>query len=1136
MSERNGNGRPGLWKSDPILANQISEMKALLANEATARQDFFKKFFDDRRDIYAECGYPKSIGGTDARYFQELFDREPIANRVVQFMPKECWQRNPTVYEDAAAENETEFETDWDELCGGLQGNSWHQDEKGSALWEACQQADVLSRIGSFGILLLGWDDGKPLDQPVDGMLAVKTKPEKIEKFSEVKNRYVTVGHKLTVNTGPLMPDSPVTNAELAHFNSEGFKLSEAEKRAVARFTAPTVNLVAEHAQELGTKQQQDPLDSDRIFGGSEVPAEEPTANSKLKLLYARPFAETLVQIVRYEYDSNNPRFGQPIMYRVTLNDPGDSHSGIGMPSSTVFVHWSRVIHLNDRYSNASSSNIFAPPVLRPVLNPVLDIQKARAASAEAYWKNCLAALSLETHPSLGGDVDVNTSKLRDMLENRNNSLQRDIITVGMTAKVIAPQAIDPTPFIAIQLEAIAIQLGCPLRILKGAERGELASSQDDANWDDRVMGRCTGYCTPRIIVQIVDRAIMVGAVSQPEGYSIEWPDFESLSKADKANIAAAKVNATAAYIQGDLQSLIQPEDFFTQWLGEDEANVDAWLEASAKFVEERDAEQAAMQEEQMAAMQDNGQDIDFDADGNPKAAPPPGGGGPGGFPPKGGPPGGKKPPFQPKGGGRPTFNEQVENAWTDAAREASALARKAMKASAAATVTGKKEDHLVAGDANTYAGLAHAHAAKEAFKAAKFIIGDQHRTRGYEHLNDAAKHYAKGGPRVKKDASWQYAQNMLDETYEDALNAFCPTGPGGGQDNSCSPNGGSGGGGAILPVQTQIAIEPTTNVPAGKVTHAPDVDKDNSGDGITDAARIGVPAMSVPPPPNIGRLPNLTPHERAVESSFADAYEAAPDVIADDYRDLIREATRPGEPLTFATDDAKVLSEAWSHPDQVIRSQNRATLNSPLHQTANAVAKRAFVRELDTLSPGDSILVTVGGCGAGKGYALKNVPEALAAKGQSKVVWDSAGDQNATENPWIQKEAESRGLKVTYIHVHADPHSQWADPNKGVVSRAANPADGRMVDAKVFADSYAIGAKNHQAFYEQHKDNPNAKFIFLDNTGKPKLTDGINPSVLKLDRHELARYAQDVVAKSDTAPAHVKRGALMGERIWSEQ
>jgi hypothetical protein len=353
----------------------------------------------------------------------------------------------------------------------------------------------------------------------------------------------------------------------------------------------------------------------------------------------------------------------------------------------------------------------------------------------------------------------------------------------------------------------------------------------------------------------------------------------------------------------------------------------------------------------------------------------------------------------------------------------------------------------------------------------------------------------------------------------------FAKGGEGGGA--GAVSDGGAGG------AKAGVAGEKSTAPPPGS-HYKPDVESDHNGDGVTDAARIGVHAMSVPPPPPVGKLPNLTPHERQVETEFRDAYHADPDGMARDFRKVIENTRKEGEAPTFGTDDAKVLHEAWMHDDISKRAENRATLNNALHQVANAVAKRAFLQELDTLKKGDEIMVTVGGCGAGKGYALKNVPEALAMKSRSKVVWDSAGDQNATENPWIQKEAESRGLRVNYVFVHADPYSQWAHPERGVVKRAGDPSDGRMVDAKVFADSYALGAKNHQAFHDKHKDNPNANFVFLANTGKPSLISGVPKEALGLDRRELARFAIKTVHES-SAPAHVKRGGTVGERIWAD-
>jgi HK97 family phage portal protein len=375
-----------------------------------------------------------------------------------------------------------------------------------------------------------------------------------------------------------------------------------------------------------------------------------------------------------------------------------------------------------------------------------------------------------------------------------------------------------------------------------------------------------------------------------------------------------------------------------------------------------------------------------------------------------------------------------------------------------------------------------------------------------------------------------RYAQHQyrhLADSWGLESRGFCPTGEGGGIENTCDSSDGS---------QAKPDGDKTTSGSGSGSCPAPchtvDVTSDKNEDGVTDAARVGVPAMEVPPPPNVGRVPNLTPHERSVEDAFMKHFIDDPDKVSAQFLELVKGM---GEPPTFGTDDAKCLTDAWSHPDPDTRAKNRATLNVALHQTANAIAKRAFVQHLDTLSKGDEILVTVGGCGAGKGFALKNNPDALAMKSKAAAVWDSAGDQNATENPWILKEAEDRGLKVNFVFVHADPKVQWADPDRGVVKRAADPKDGRMVDAMVFADSYAIGAKNHHAFHQANKDNPSASFVFLDNTGKPKQIPGVPKEALELDSASLAEFAQSKV-KESSAPERVKSGALVGTRIWKRK
>jgi hypothetical protein len=328
------------------------------------------------------------------------------------------------------------------------------------------------------------------------------------------------------------------------------------------------------------------------------------------------------------------------------------------------------------------------------------------------------------------------------------------------------------------------------------------------------------------------------------------------------------------------------------------------------------------------------------------------------------------------------------------------------------------------------------------------------------------------------------------------------------------------------------IRSEKTTQTENGAVAYNPRVDADDNGDGVTDAARVGVPAHVVPPPPEVPRLPNLNPQERHVEERFARTFEQYPDEMASAYTEIVKNSDKPN---TFETDGAKKLSSAWNDSDKNKQAEKRGRYNLALHQTANGIAKRAFQMHLETLPKGSEILVTVGGCGAGKGFALNNVAEVSGLSKASAAVWDSAGDQNATENTWVQELADKHGHKVTYVYVHADPYVAWADPDRGVVKRANDPKDGRMVDASVFADSYDLGAKNFKAFHDTHKENPNVNFVFIDSSkGKPKKVDSLPPEALQVDRARLRQFAATTVANRPVAP-RVKRGALTGSRVWKD-
>jgi hypothetical protein len=458
----------------------------------TSRSELYRGWRGDPlRIIREECGYPDTLV-LEPWIYRAMYDREPIATLVCQLMPRESWQVSPDVYEDEDPEIETPFEKRWKEVDRLLHGQSWYRDMKGSQIWEHLRRADELSGIGAFGVLLLGFNDGKRLDEPVSGALGEGT------QFDAAGSPLSRVG---------------IFSGDKSDDNREGAAGAGVDARKIGNLVEPnelTQGGLPEYrydSQLLGTDAQYVGVQ----LSHDVIPPKEP--GQQLDLLFLRAYDESLVQIVQYEADLRNPRFGLPVMYRITLNDPRELHSGIGLPLATVRVHWSRVIHLAD---NLGSSEIFGVPRQRPVFNRLIDLAKVYGASAQGYWSGAFMGLSFETHPQLGGDVKIDVASMRQQARDYLKRLQRMITSVGMTAKPLAPQVSDPTAQIKALLECIAMQLRVPMRVFMGSERGELASSQDMQAHNGRVSFRNNMYLTPRVIIPFVDRLISVGVLPEP--------------------------------------------------------------------------------------------------------------------------------------------------------------------------------------------------------------------------------------------------------------------------------------------------------------------------------------------------------------------------------------------------------------------------------------------------------------------------------------------------------------------------------------------------------------------------------------------------------------------------------------------
>lgn len=152
-------------KVDAIVYNQTVDF--LISRMALQRQSTGDPC---GRNLDKECGYPDTP--LSATQYYELYEKEGIAARVVGVHPDECWSVYPELYE-TEGKTYTSFEKAWLDLTHSSGLNPWHY----------LHRVDVLSGIGQYGLLLLGIDDGKSLDQPLAGADLPKDQvsPEKRE-------------------------------------------------------------------------------------------------------------------------------------------------------------------------------------------------------------------------------------------------------------------------------------------------------------------------------------------------------------------------------------------------------------------------------------------------------------------------------------------------------------------------------------------------------------------------------------------------------------------------------------------------------------------------------------------------------------------------------------------------------------------------------------------------------------------------------------------------------------------------------------------------------------------------------------------------------------------------------------------
>jgi len=326
------------------------------------------------------------------------------------------------------------------------------------------------------------------------------------------------------------------------------------------------------------------------LFGLGDVSNREKfmfPAGKNAPLIYLRPLCENNISISQWETNTQNSRYGLPVMYELKLSQT-DSNM-----TTNLRVHHSRILHVAGELVGGETVQGFSR--LLPIYNRLFDLEKLVGASAEMFWRGA--------RPGYKGKVDKDymltsdeEAAFQDQLDEYEHNLRRFLISTGIDISALEMQVADPSKHVDVQIQMISAQTGIPKRILTGSERGELSSTQDIASWYSLIQGRRENYIEGTILRPFIRKCqefgILPPAKNEEEEYSIIWkPMFE---KSDKEKAEVGEIRARALYqyaAQPMAESIVPPEAFYKYFLGFNQDQVDMITELQKVAIKEEEEE-----------------------------------------------------------------------------------------------------------------------------------------------------------------------------------------------------------------------------------------------------------------------------------------------------------------------------------------------------------------------------------------------------------------------------------------------------------------------------------------------------------------------------------------------------------------
>ena len=209
-----------------------------LTNVRSALAKFLGKQFSGNRDLYETYGYPRQILSEE---LYAMYLRNEIASRIIRGFSKATWADMPEIYSD-----DEQFNEEWKDLY-----ERWNLANK-------LERADRLSTIGYYGILVMGFADGKSLSEPLESGNAP------LIYLTPYSDKHIQVSRWDMDQTSPRFGKPELYTAQTGSFTHGGYRRSK--------------SVTVHHSRVLHLAEQ---LDEDDVYG---VPRLMPVFNRLMDL------------------------------------------------------------------------------------------------------------------------------------------------------------------------------------------------------------------------------------------------------------------------------------------------------------------------------------------------------------------------------------------------------------------------------------------------------------------------------------------------------------------------------------------------------------------------------------------------------------------------------------------------------------------------------------------------------------------------------------------------------------------------------------------------------------------------------------------------------------------------------------